>query len=315
MAKKSKKQRKSKGAPKRPNLSPLSMLRPRLDGLMNNPEWLARSDDEIMADIKAVVRTIEPHDYLPTLVRAAGSAPADVSVRLNQLIPAWLSEDAIAPILVTLLDEENVPIDEQPLAREWLTSAGVDEEVLNRERESTFADAYFASDDRPTQGILHIFWYVNRQRTRVSGVSLLVDFHPPWEGGTKEQYFTAQMTLRESIRKYIDIWRERGLTVTQLDGEAAKAKFAEILRCNLNEGIRLHGDLIAERQKMIKHVLTLPDSDTGPTITLADFETLCHEGKKPETLMFREQTFGYQTRMDDGKVISIMRGPSDAEEW
>lgn len=310
MAKKSKKQRKSKGPSKRPNLSPLSMLRPRLDGLMNNPEWLIKNDDDILVDIKAVVQGIDADAYLPTLIRSTESAPVEVGQRLNQLIPKWLAADAIVQTLVTLLDEENIPIEDQPRAKEWLVAAGVDEDELNKERESSFADAYFASDDKPSQGVLFIFWYVNRQRTRVSGLSMLVDYHPPWEGSTKEQYITSQMSLKETIRKHIDIWHERALTVTQLDGESAKAKFAEILRCNMKEGIRLHSDLIVEKQKVIRHVLSLPEPVDGPTISLNEFEALCHEGEKPETLMFRERTFGYQTRMDDGREITLIRDPS-----
>ena len=313
MAKKVKKQKGKSEAPRR-NFSPLTLLRPRLDGLINNPGWIDRQDAEIVADLEAIVRHIEAADYLPILLRSVHSAPDLVQERLNQLIPGWIESHYETATLLALLEEENIQDEDVDLAKAWLTEMGVDQEQLNQERDSTFCDAYFGIDGFPSQGFIIIMWYANRNRSRVQGFNFLLDFNPPWEGSIKDGYTLPQRSHRDAVREFVDIWQGRPLTVTQIDGATAKAKFIEALQRNQAEEIRIHRDIANESDKIIKHILSLPDLPDAPPLTVADFNRLCNRGQRAEQLMFNEQNFGRRVRMDDGQEVVILGNPWDDDD-
>lgn len=314
MAKRSTKQ-KGKRNSSRPNLSPLTLLRPRLDGLINNPDWNKRSETEVMADLNAVVRGINAEEYLPVLVRAVQDAPPSAQELLNQLVPKWIATNYNTQMLLTLLEEETIPHEDVYLVKAWLIEMGMDQERLNQERESTFCDAYHGIDDFPSQAFLIIFWYVNRSRSRVRGLNFLIDFNPPWEGAIKDGFLLPQRTHREAIKDFVDMWREKPLTITRLDGADAKAHFLEALSHNHEENIRLHRDITNEKDLIIKHILSLPDKGDAPQMSMAEFTALCNQGKRAEQLMFGEQNFGRRVRMEDGKEIVVLGDPWEDEDF
>ncbi|MEM7131003.1 MAG: hypothetical protein AAF702_32070 [Chloroflexota bacterium] len=314
MAKKAQK-KKNKNRPNRPNLSPLTMLRPRLDGLINNPGWTDKEDEEIMADLNAVVRGIEAADYLPVLLRAVQSAPEIVHESLNRLLPGWIDTNQNKDVFLMLLEEESIAHENIDLAKAWLMQMGVEQERLNKEQDSTFCDAYFGIDGFPSQAFLIILWYHNRTRSKVRGINFLIDFNPPWEGSIKDGFVLPQRSHRDAIHEFVDIWDERELTITQLDGAEAKAKFIEAIYHNQEANVRIHRDIANVRELIIKHIFSLPDLEETPSLTVADFDAVCKKGQRAEQAMFVEQNFGRRIRTEDGKEVVVVGDPWDEDEY
>lgn len=311
MAKSRKKRRRKQHAPK---LSPLALLRPRLDGLLGN-EALARKDSQALkADMNAVFKGVEASEFLPVLLKAFPHAPAPVQARLDVVVPEWLDECKYLDTLLELLNQRRVGSEDRQRALTWLEAAGVDLSGLQeRQAQAPFYQAYMYVDD--FQGFIIVFWYADSRRRRVRSMSFLIDLHPPWEGAIKDIAVFPQRPLERAIQEYVDFWKQGGMSPTPLGAAEAKREILKSLEANRREEIRLPRDLIRARDLFLEYVLSLPDTPETPPFTAEDFDQLARTGESPESITHLEQTVGRRVRLEDGTEVIVTGDPFDEDEW
>lgn len=301
MAKKKKPQR-------TPNLSPLSLLRPRLDGLLNNSGWAAGDANAIYADLTAVIRGIEDISYLPVLLKTVNDADPAAQQRLTELLPAWLEQVDAVDTLAFLAEQGTLQPQELLRARLLLESAGVAVAAVIPNVDHAFHSAYYGADTMGSQAFLIVLWATNRQQNRIRGMNFLIDFNPPWDGAIKDVAPLPQRSPREMVEEFINLWRrqEAEMNIEQLDAPATKQRFLEALAYNRARSIRLARDVVAARDLIAKHVLALPDLPDTPLFTIEDFDELARSGRSTESLRHTEQTVGRRVRLDDGQELLVI---------
>jgi hypothetical protein len=297
-----------------PNLSPLVLLQPRLDGLLGN-EALAKKDVQaIKADLNVVFKWLKPSEFLPVFLSVCSAAPPQVQDRLDTVVPEWLSERGYGDSLRTLLDQHHVADKDRQRAVAWLEATGAEvSELKERQTQSSFYRAYMYTDD--SQGIVIVLWYADRRRRKVQGIGLLIDFNPPWEGAVKDIMVFPSSSPGRVKREYVDTWTQRGMPLSAIGAAEVKREILRCLEANRREGIRLPRDLIRARDLFLKHVLSLPDGPGTPSFTAKDFDALKRTGKTPESLSHFEQTAGRRVRMEDGTEVVVLGNPFDEDEW
>jgi len=298
-----------------PNLSPLSLLRPRLDGLLQSPGWAERDASLVHGDLAAVVKGIDATAYLPILLKTINDAEQATQQRLTDLLPTWLQQVEIVDDLATLVEQGNLQPQEMILATNLLQVCGVEVSAVAADEDHAFHTAFYGADELGSQGFLIILWYANRQRNRVRGLNFLLDFNPPWDGAVKDVMTLPQRSPRDAVAQFVDIWRNREVRtdIEELNAVAAKQRMIEALTCNRTQQIRLPRDLIAIRDLFATHVLALPDDADTPPFTLEDFDELAQAGQSAESITHTEQTVGRRVRLEDGKELLVMGDPFDDE--
>jgi hypothetical protein len=296
--------------PKRP-IAGLSSLRPRLDQLLRGESLPQADQDHIYESLDALTSGIKPAAFLPTLIAATGAAPEAAQTTLDKLLPDWLNERGHLASLGELIARHTFGGEQQERALAWLATAGADTNELTAELAAwdPFYDAYRTSN--PSQGTVMIFWYTSPRKHRVQGLSLLLDFEPPWNGAVKDTMRYPQRAPEAAIEEFVDFWAERGMTPARLTAAEAKQEAIEALEHNRQSNIRLHPDLIAARDQFIRYVLALPDEPDTPQFTIADFDYLATHGENPEAIRRQERMFGYRSRLPSGEEVVILRGPDD----
>jgi hypothetical protein len=292
----------------------LSSLRPRLDQLLRSERLGAMSQQEMYEELDRLIEGIKPALFLPTIVSAALHAPEAAQARLDALLPDWLSERGHVAALGDLVTRELFDDQQRQRALAWLSAAGADTADLLAEIEGwdPFYAAFSAGNEM--QAALMIFWYTSRRQQRVQGLSLLLDFQPPWDGAVKDAMRYPQRAPAAALEEFVHVWDRRGAPATPLTAVEAKCRVLEALVHNRESKIRLHSDLIAARDLVVRSLLNMPDGPDTPPFTEADFDFLSSHGERAETLQRQEQRFGYRTRAPDGREIHIIRGP-DEDEW
>ncbi len=296
--------RKKKGQ-RRPNLSPMTMLRPRLDGLWGNPDWTEQDESAQQADLDAVTKGIKPLDFLPVLAKAYATAPAAAQKSLDKTLPDWLQAQGFVDDLQAALERHLFPPEDAQAALAWLQAAGVDTSLMEEES-STFYHALIGSDVMGSQRTLALFWYTSYRRDRVRGLSILIDYNPPWEGAAKDILPLPQAAPQRAVQNYFSVWKGRGVDFEPLGPVEAKKHVIDLFLANRKEGIRLHRDIAALRDEFARHLFSLPDGPETPVFTLEDFDELVQEGKSAESLMMYEQTVGRRVRTEDGTEIMLL---------
>ncbi len=306
----SKSQKGKKKGQRRPNLSPLTMLRPRVDGLWGNPEWADLDESTQQADLVALTKGIEAIDFLPVLAKAYAAAPAPAQKSLAQSLPDWLLAKGFVDDLQTAIERHLFAPEDASTAMAWLQATGVDTSQIEEES-STFYQAFIGNDDMGSQGTFALFWYTSFRRDRVRGFSMLIDYNPPWEGAAKDVAVLPQAAPQKAVQNFRSLWQERGLDLKSLDPIEAKTLVLNLFLANRKEGIRLHRDIAALRDEFAQHLFSLPDGPETPLFTIEDFDELTHEGKSAESLMMYEQTVGRHVRMEDGTELLVMGSDDD----
>src|SRR5262249_30494959 len=67
-----------------------------------------------------------------------------------------------------------------------------------------FYAAYSAGNEM--QASLMIFWYTNRRQQRVLGLSLLLDYQPPWDGAVKDAMRYPQRVPAAALEEFVQFW-------------------------------------------------------------------------------------------------------------
>jgi hypothetical protein len=298
-----------------PNLSPLTLLRPRLDGLLRNPGWATRDATAVYADLTAVTKDIAATQYLPVVIKAFNDADEPVRQQLDALLPEWLQQVDSVGAASTLVEQNALQEPERAVAVKWLAQLGVEATAVTVTADGTFYKAFYGADDLGSQAFVVMLWYANRQQTRVQGLNFLIDFNPPWEGALKDVWLFPKRSPQDAIEQFVDRWRhdEVNIDIQELTATAAKERIIAMLECNRAQDIRLPKDFAMIREPFINHVLSLTDGPDTPPFTLADVDELLHTGQVAESIMKFEQTVGRRVRMVDGKELLVMGDPFDDE--
>jgi hypothetical protein len=297
-----------------PNIPPITTLRTRLDALLGSEAWAGRDVAALEADLDAALAGSKTDEALPILIRSTMQAPEHVRQRLDEVIPGWLAKHGYQGNLLTLLERGAVYPEGRPAANAWLERAGVESGVLRaiRQEKPSFYRAY-AYDDG-SQGTVHVYWYVDRRRQRVRGMTFLMDHNPPWEGAVKDIASFPTRTPENAIADFVTPSTGRGIHLQEIGATEAKDIILKAMQTNRKEGIRLPRDLIAAREPFLEHVLTLPDGPNTPPFTAQDFAELASAGESPESLSYAEQHFGRRVRMEDGTEVLVLGNPLGEDE-
>lgn len=292
------------------HVSPLSLLRPRLDTLLGD-ETLAHKDDwEVTRALEDVCASLKPEDFLPVLLRACQAAPAPVQERLNDVVPRWLEERSAVEALHTLAQRPSLNPQSQSYTLAWLEAAGIDTAAVQEMRQQTpLYGAYRYSDH--SQGIILMLWYTDGRQNRVQGMGFLLDFNPPWEGAVKDIMLCSSSDPERALRRYVHFWADKGTPLHRVSDAEAKQEVLEHLAINRQEGIRLPRDLVVNRRLFLDHVLTLPDTPETPPFTAEDFDALSRTGETAESIRNFEQRVGRRVRIKDGQEALILGAPFD----
>jgi hypothetical protein len=299
---------------RRPNISPATMLRPRLDSLWADDALLHKEDATIEQDLDVVARDVAPDFLLTTLLRAYLSASAAVRARLDAVLPGWLGKHGYMNTLQEMVADASLDADLRPPALGWMEAAGIDtksfESVPN-----LFLRAYYYDDvavlGEKSQAYVAVLWYTSPKRNRAQGMGFLLDYNPPWDGSVKDILVTKRRPPRKLFGDFSDVWNRSGMELETVSAERAKTVVLAALNCNRAANLRLPRDLIAAREFFVRYVLPLPDAPDTPSFTMDDFDFLARHGERPEEVMDFEQTVGRRVRMEDGREVLVMGGSEE----
>ncbi len=298
------------------SISPLSVLRPRLDKLLGDPATVDLEASALEAKLNALLEDLDPIKSLPILFKAVAKAPKNVQPCLDNVMPAWLTEHGYEDAILTLIERHRLNRVEQKIANTWLedTEAKIPD-LAEYQQQSLFYEAYTYSDF--SQGLIIVLWHMDYRKRRIQGFNFLLDYNPPWEGAIKDSLLFPPASERKVQQEYVDSWAAQGAELKPLSAAEAKEEVLNHLLVNRQEGIRLPRDLIRARRYFVQHILSLPDSPDHPVFTVDDFDKLSRTGKTPESIMYFEQTVGRRVRMDDGKEVIIrdLRDPYGREDF
>ena len=312
------KSKKSKKTQRRPNLSPLSMLRPRLDKLWGQAGTADQSSDQIAADLTKLTTNIQPQDFLPILVRAYGEAPSSLRVRLDEALPRWLQEQQYMDPLSQMITRAVLQGKDQQIASTWLQQGGIDVEQLLQKRPSLFYSAYLSDqDEESTQALIWIFCYTNRRRNRVHGVSICTDSDMPWEGAASQVFLYPTRAPEDIHGDYIQFWeKELGEEIDEIDAEEAKQYIFHALHQNLGLDIRPSQELFDGRKMFMEMMAQLPDSDdpTALTLTEDDFDELAGLSRRAEVLMVEEKKMYEELEKNHSRSLPVLDEDDDWDE-
>jgi hypothetical protein len=303
------KPRKNKKGDRRPNLPAVTLLRPRLDALFANPAWSQQAEEQRLAELAGLMAAAPATSALPILLKAVQAAPAPELDRVQHTAQQWVSQTERLAALTTLVQQALLDDADTDLALAWLDAAGVETAGIRPEVEHPFFAAYIGEDQFGSQGVFVLLWYANRMGSRVTGLNLLIDYNPPWEGSVKDVIVLPTRATDDAIRDFINLWEERlDLEMEPLHAAEAKTTIINLLLQNRAQNIRPHRDLLACRQQIADYILTLPDEPDTPPFSIDDFDALAELDQSAESVMHFEQTVGRRARTDDGQEIVYLAG-------
>lgn len=297
--------RKSRKKRSRPNISPLSVLRPQLDRLFGSPNFAEQEMKEIENKLQALIEDIESNLFLPILLKAYQNASPAVQTRLDDVIPNWLAAEEYDETLIDFIQKQMLDPEDQKIALQWLGDQGHDIREIKAEIPEAypFYKAFIYEDEFGSQAHFSIMWYTDHHKSKTIALHFLFDYNPPWEGAVKDSFY--RITKADRINEMELHFDNSGLNKTYLSDAEAKQILFEALDANRSEGIRLPKDLIAMRNRFWELIPTLPDSPTTIPFTPQDFELMSQQGQSPEQINQFERTVGRRARIDDQEVFFV----------
>lgn len=288
----------------RPNpAARLSALRPQLDRALQQEHDPA----SVLGTVELLLEGLKPEAALPILMAAFAAHP-EAQTELAPVLPEWLNSHGYATVLAELTTRRKLDDASTALASTLLAPLGINAAPPSITEQNPFYAANFVGDEN--QSSISLFWYTNPQRQRVFGLSFLIDFQPPWEGAVKESFKAPQATPTQALAVLEDRFRSMGNEPLRLPAAEAKQRLLTAFVANCAAGVRLHRDVVADRELILRHVLALPDAPNTPAFSAADFDFLATNGRRAEDIQRDEQRNGYQTRMPNGKIIRVIK-PTD----
>lgn len=294
---------KAKWKTKQPNIAPVAVLRMRLEAAWLGPGAALQTPEQVMAGLQAAGQGLKPDLVTSVVLPVYALASPEVQARLESALPEWLTGLDGLSALEALVRRERLTVALQAIALRWLAAGGREVSLLAPSAESTFHSAYELDDGSQAAAI--VLWYSNAQRNRARGLQFLIDYNPPWEGAIKDAMLFPNKPPAQLIKRYVEMWAERGQAMTPIDAAALKRKLVLALKQNEAAKVRLPEDLVLLREQFFAHVLALPDAPDTPAFTLDDFHTLSETGQSAEAIAHFEQTVARRIRMEDGKELYI----------
>lgn len=299
---------------RRINISPASVLRPRMDNLWADEALLHKENAAIEGDLDVLARDVSPELFVKTMLHAYQAASEAAQAKLDEVVPHWLDQSGHKDTLKRMASEHELRPGLGSQALAWLEASGVDTGSFDRQP-SLFMEAHYYDDGdlfgEPSQAFVSVFWYTGRRRKRAYGLTFLLDYNPPWDGSVKDVIVVPRRPPRSLLKDFQEIWGRGGMEPETVDPERAKTVILEALGCNREAEIRLPRDLIRARDRFERQVLALPDGPDTPDFTMEDFDFLARHGESPEDIMHIEQTVGRRVRTEDGEEVVVM----DMRDW
>ncbi|MCD4738063.1 MAG: hypothetical protein K8R89_02235 [Anaerolineae bacterium] len=298
-------------------LSPTVTLRPRLEHLWADEALLHRDDSALAGDLDVLRHGIEPRFLLRTMLRTYDAASPEVRARLDAVLPAWLRKHEYLSTLREIATDATPAAELRNPLQAWLAITGLEIQLAAADAPDLFYRALYLNDEErlgeQSQGFLAILWYTNQRKWQASGLGILLDYNPPWDGAVKDIMILPSRNP-ERLLKHLHSMHSKGdMKLRPISPEQAKTLMLKSLFCNQTSEIRLPLDLIKAKSEFEQWILALPDGPDTPEFTLEDFKRLAHNGKSPEAIVHYEQTVGHRIRLEDGKELLII--DPDQQNW
>jgi hypothetical protein len=289
----------------RHSLPPATMLRPRLDALLGDPQT---DPDTLLAQASALADNVSSELFLATLLRSFAAAPLELQTLLAPRLPAWLRNagryDAVQKIAVEQREEPAVI----ETARRWLQADGVDIGALAPVQRGAIFDSAFCYGNE-IQSSYHAFWHVDHHRDRMHHFAYLTDMDLTWQGAAKDAYLEI-VRSPDALRNEMEGQSlAHGLgesQVTDVSGAAFKRALLTALEANRREHIRLPSGLAPLRDFFASNILALPDQPDTPRFSVNDFDALAQTGQNVESLRLNERRFGKRVALPDGEEVRVL---------
>lgn len=293
----------SKKKRRTPNLPPDTLLRSRLDALWQPPRLATQPVDQAESDLTAATRGLRPESAAVVLLAAYLAAGPQAQALLDNWLPGWIASQGYASAFEDLLLSGRLAEPQAATVQRWLAALGRAVELPAASGAGAFHSAYEIDDG--SQAAVSVLWYTTPQRNRARGLQFLIDYNPPWDGAVKDVLVMPSKTPASLLRRFIDIWAERGQPMTPIGAAEAKRKIIRALEANRAAQIRLSRDLVLARGLICEHILTLPDLPDTPGFTAADFDALSQTGQRAEDIVLFEKTVARRVRLDDGSEVYV----------
>ncbi len=298
-------------------LSPTVTLRPRLEHLWADEALLHRDASALAGDLDVLRRGIEPRFLLRTMLRTYDAASPAVRARLDVVLPAWLRKHEYLSTLREIATDATPAAELRQPLQAWLAITGLEIQLAATDAPELFYRALHLNDEerlgKQSQGLLVVLWYTNRHKWQASGLNILLDYNPPWDGAVKDAFILPPRNPEQLVKYLHNVHSKGDIQLRPISPEQAKTLMLNSLFCNQASEIRLPRDLIKAKSKFEQWILALPDGPDTPEFTLEDFDRLAHNGKSPEAIVHYEQTVGHRIRMEDGNELLII--DPDQQNW
>ena len=117
------KKKKRKGKRRTANVSPLFVLRPKLDQLLDSE--LVSENSVLEQKLDLLFLGIKGFDALPVFIKAYIDAPSDMQECINKILPQWLVAHDYQSALMQLFETAHLDAQSEKVALVWLEQCGV----------------------------------------------------------------------------------------------------------------------------------------------------------------------------------------------
>jgi hypothetical protein len=233
---------------KRPNIAPAAVLRAPLETAWWAETSTQQTPEQLRAALQSASEGLKPEVMIGVVLPVFADSQPEVQANLEHVLLEWLARQDGLRVLEALVSQGRLPMALQAIALTWLAASGRDVHLLSPSAdESTFHSEYELDDG--FQAAVCVLWYSNPQRNRARGLQLLIDYNSPWDGSIKEVRLFPNKPPEMLIRRYVEMWKERGRAMALIDAAALKRKlvitaggelvYAVLLDCTMTAKARL----------------------------------------------------------------------------
>lgn len=284
-----KKKRTRKGGPK---LSPLTLLRPRIDAILSRGDLDTLSNDALRDALTPVFEGVPLPQGLSVLLAASVALDDDTLRVWERAVLDWLSADAHTDALLTLAAQHDLDETRDALAMRWLERVGADLSRLTPDGDegSRFFQGITIHSDKLRTMIL--FLYRDARHRGVLAAHFLIDQDQPWMGALKDVFFK-QVGPTSRVPGYLhDLALPATLKPEPIEEGQARAWLFEALNHNRAQNIALPQELTRARHLFFSHLQTLTpvEPTSAPVLSPDDFDAMTALPLKPEDFVDNERS-------------------------
>lgn len=284
-----KKKRNRKGGPR---VSPLTLLRPRLDATLSREDFATLSPDALCDALTSAFEGVILQQGLSVLLTASVTLNDDALRVWERGVLRWLSAEDRADALLTLAAQHDLDETRDALAMRWLERVGADLSKLTPDGDegSRFFQGITIHSDKLRTMIL--FLYRDARHRGVLAAHFLIDQEQPWMGALKDVFFK-QVGPTSRVPGYLhDLALPATLKPEPVEEDQARAWLFEALDHNRAQNIALPQELTRARHLFFSHLQTLtPLNPTqAPVLSPDDFDAMTRLPLKPEDFVDNERS-------------------------